>query len=387
MASIDERTAPRLRTREDLLQLIRANEDVTRAELVELTRMSRSTVNQAVGRLLADGRITESEARAQGRGSGSGRPATRLRAVADGAPVAGIDFGHNHVHVAVADALGKSIADERVSLDVDLRATDAMDVAVDLLEKIRRDQGIDQLSTLVAGIPGPLDTRTGLVRSPTILSSWVGLAPADELRARLHDVEHVHVENDAVLGAYGELRAGAGRYRRAFLYVKASHGIGAGLVIDGAPFKGANGLAGEIGHTNLPGHTEICRCGNRGCLEAVVSVQALMAQLVHTHPTTDPAQITLSTFDDGITRRLLDEAGRELGRVLASLCNLLNPDALVVGGELAAAGSSFLEGVEQAVLRHTQPATAAALEIMPAHLGIRAEVTGALQMAAAAAVR
>ncbi|ROS31350.1 ROK family transcriptional regulator [Cellulomonas sp. PhB150] len=387
MATTSERTAPRLRTREDLLHLIRANDDVTRAELVELTGMSRSTVNQSVGRLIADGRITESEALPQGRGSGSGRPAAGLKAVADGAPVAGIDFGHNHVHVAVADALGKPIADERTTLDVDLRATDAIDVAVGILTRIRAEQGIGHISSLVAGIPGPLDARTGLVRSPTILSSWVGLAPADELRRRVEDVGHVHVENDAVLGAYGELKAGAGRYRRAFLYVKASHGIGAGLVIDGVPFKGANGLAGEIGHTHLPGHTEMCRCGNRGCLESVVSVQALLAQLAHTHPGTDPAEIGLTTFTDGITQRLLDEAGRELGRVLASLCNLLNPDALIIGGELGATGSGFLDGVEATVARHAQPATAAALEIMPAALGVRAEVTGALQMAASMVVR
>lgn len=387
MSTTYERAAPRLRTREDLLQLIRAHDEVTRSELVELTGMSRSTVNQAVGRLLADGRVTESLTPGQGRGSGSGRPAARLKAVAAGAPVAGIDFGHNHVHVAVADALGTVIADERTTLEVDLHATDAMDAAVDLLARLRRDQGIDHVSNLVAGIPGPLDARTGLVRSPTILSSWVGLAPAEELRRRVAGIEHVHVENDAVLGAYGELRSGAGRYRRAFLYVKASHGIGAGLVIDGVPFKGANGLAGEIGHTHLSGHTEMCRCGNRGCLEAVVSVQALLAQLAHTHPSADPATITLSTFDDGITQRLLDEAGRELGRVLAGLCNLLNPDALIVGGELGASGTAFLEGVEVAMNRHAQPATAAALEILPASLGVRAEVTGALQLAAAMAVK
>lgn len=380
MAATYERTSPRDRTREDLFQLIRAREEVTRTEIVELTGMSRSTVNNAIGRLLAEGRVTETEMQAKGPGSGSGRPATGLKAVATGAPVAAIDFGHNHIHVALADALGRALGDERVTLDVDLRATDAMDIGADLLGKLREEHGVDRLSSLVAGIPGPLDARTGLVRSPTILSSWVGLAPAQELERRIG--APVIVQNDAMLGAYGELKAGAGRHHRSFLYIKASHGIGAGLVIDGKPYAGATGLAGEIGHTHLSGRTELCRCGNRGCLEAVVSVQSLLEQVAHTRPNADPGSITLMALDDTITHRILNEAGRTLGGVLAGLCNLLNPDALIIGGELGATGTPLLDGVASSIQRHTQPATAAAMEILPASLGVRAELTGALQLAA-----
>jgi predicted NBD/HSP70 family sugar kinase len=382
-----ERGSPRDRTREDLYQLIRSRNEATRTELVELTGISRSTVNHAIGRLLAEGRVTETETRAKGPGSGSGRPATCLRAVASGLPVAAIDFGHNHIQVAIGDALGRSLGEERVRLDVDLRATEAINIAVDLLAKLRSENAVDRLSSLVAGIPGPVDAKTGLVRSPTILSSWVGLAPAQELEHRIGLPVHVHVENDAVLGAYGELKAGAGRHHPSFLYIKASHGIGAGMVIDGQTYKGATGSAGEIGHTHLAGRTELCRCGNRGCLEAVVSVQSLLAQVAHTHPNVDPDAISLDALDDTITHRLLNEAGRTLGRVLADLCNLLNPGALIIGGELGAAGTSLLEGVEASVERYAQPATAAAIEILPASLGVRAELTGALHLAASLAMR
>ncbi len=382
-----ERGSPRDRTREDLYQLIRSRDEATRTELVELTGISRSTVNHAINRLLAEGRVTETDTRAKGPGSGSGRPATCLRAVASGVPVAAIDFGHNHIQVAIGDALGRSLGEERVRLDVDLRATEAINIAVDLLAKLRSENAVDRLSSLVAGIPGPVDAKTGLVRSPTILSSWVGLAPAQELERRIGLPVHVHVENDAVLGAYGELKAGAGRHHPSFLYIKASHGIGAGMVIDGQTYKGATGIAGEIGHTHLAGRTELCRCGNRGCLEAVVSVQSLLAQVAHTHPNVDPDTISLDALDDTITHRLLNEAGRTLGRVLADLCNLLNPGALIIGGELGAAGTSLLEGVEASVERYAQPATAAAIDILPASLGVRAELTGALHLAASLAMR
>ena len=385
MTATYERHSPRDRTREDLYQLIRVREETTRAELVEITGMSRSTVNHAIGKLLVEGRVMETEIQVKGPGSGSGRPATGLKAVASGAPIAGIDFGHNHIHVAIADALGRSLGEDRMRIDVDLRAGDAMDIAADLLATLRRDQGVDRLGSLVAGIPGPVDTRTGLVRSSTILSSWVGLAPAQELERRIGAA--VHVENDAVLGAYGELKAGAGRHHPSFLYIKASHGIGAGLVLNGELYKGVTGIAGEIGHTYLAGRTELCRCGNRGCLEAVVSVQSLLDQVAHTHPNVDAGAISLDSLDDTITHRLLNEAGRTLGGVLADLCNLLNPGALIIGGELGSAGISLLEGIEASVERYAQPATAAAVEVLPARLGVRAELTGALQLAATMALR
>ncbi|WP_328884999.1 ROK family transcriptional regulator [Streptomyces sp. NBC_00316] len=371
--------SPRDRTREDVFRLIRSGSSMTRAQLVKLTGLPRSTVNHAVTRLLAEGRVTEAEAEVKGPGSGSGRPAAVLRAAARQAPVAAIDFGHNHINVALADSLGRPLAEEHMVLDVDLRATEAIDLAVRLLDELRSSQGVDDPAAIVAGVPGPLDIDTGLVRSPTILSSWVGLAPRQELERRL-DVP-VHVENDAVLGAYGEMHLGAGRRHADFLYIKASHGIGAGLVVGGQPYRGSLGLAGEIGHTPLPGHTEMCRCGNRGCLETVVSVTSLDAQISHTHPNVESGLLRLGHADDHITRRILDDAGRTLGGILAVLCNLLNPAALIIGGELGASGSAFIEGITTAVHRHAQPATVACLDIVPASLGIRAELMGALQLA------
>ena len=385
MAVTYERFSLRERTREDLYHLICAHSNVTRPDLMELTGFSRSTVNHAVGQLLADGRVIEAELVVKGPGSGSGRPATQLIAVASGAPVGGIDFGHNHIQVAVADALGRPLGERLIQIDVDVLATQAMDLAAGLIADLRKEHSLDPLSSIVAGIPGPVDVRTGLVRSPTILSSWVQLAPADELERRLGTP--VHIENDAVLGAYGELHRGAGAGLSNFLYIKASHGIGASLVIGGQPYKGATGLAGEIGHTHLPGHTESCRCGNRGCLEAVISVQAIRDQIAHAHPQLDADSIDLSAPPDEVTARILNEAGRTLGRVFAAFCDLLNPEALVIGGELGAASPELLDGIKASVARHSQPGTAATLKVVPAELGVRAELVGALELAAARATR
>ncbi|SOD73589.1 predicted NBD/HSP70 family sugar kinase [Jatrophihabitans sp. GAS493] len=385
MTSATDNVSPRDRTREDLYQLVRNGNEVTRSELAQLAGLSRSTVNHAVGRLLAEGRIVEAEARTKGRGSGSGRPGVSLSAVASGAPVAGIDFGHSHVTVAVADRLGRELGRGHLVLDVDLNARDAMDFAAETMRQLREEHSIDHLSSVVAGVPGPIDSRTGTVRSPTILMSWVGLAPGQELQARLG--VPVHIENDAVLGAYGEQQAGAGRHHSDFLYVKASDGIGASMVLNGRSYTGANGLAGEIGHTKLPGRTELCRCGDLGCLEAVISVKAVREQIAHTHPSSDQQKVQIHEFQDAVTDRILNEAGRTLGRPLAELCNLLNPSALIIGGELGAAGKALIDGVEASVRRHAQPATAANIEILAAELSVRAELTGAIRLAAELASR
>jgi len=339
--------------------------------------MSRSAVNGAVAGLLADARVTEVETEQNGPGTGSGRPGVKL--VATGGPVAGLDFGHNHLHVAIADTFGKIVGDRRVEIDVDLAATEAMDAAADLLEELRRELGLDRVEAVVAGIPGPVDVRTGLVQSPTILSGWVGRSPVEELTRRIG--VPVHVENDAALGAMGELYAGAGRSHQHFLYVKASHGIGAALVLGGALYRGGTGLAGEIGHTNLPGSTELCRCGSRGCLEAVVSVDYIREQVTHTHPGLSAEEIPLDDDADSVSRRILEDSGRVLGRVVSVLCNLVNPTAVIVGGELRSSNNCFVAGVDEAVQRCALPAAAEELFVTRAELGTFAELRGAIELA------
>ncbi|MGW2282395.1 ROK family transcriptional regulator [Streptomyces sp. NPDC001770] len=376
-----DRLSPRNRTREEVFRVIQGGGALTRAQLVEATGLSRSTVNHAVSRLIAEERVKEEDPEAKGPGSGSGRPAGVLRCVPGGASSAALDFGHTHIKVAVVDDTGRMLAQRRADLDVDLRASEAMDAAADMLAELRGEHGVDDLATVVAGIPGPLDAATGLVRSPTILSSWVGLDPGRELERRLG--LRVHVENDAVLGAYGELRCGAGQGYSDFLYVKASHGIGAGMVLGGEPYRGALGIAGEIGHTPLPGYTELCRCGRRGCLEAVVSVESVKAQIAHTHPGLGSGASFGDRPDDPTTWRILNDAGRILGEVLSVLSNLLNPAAVIIGGELGAAGGALLEGVAATVQRSAQPAIAASLDVLPAQLGRDAELIGAAALAAA----
>jgi predicted NBD/HSP70 family sugar kinase len=299
--------------------------------------------------------------------------------------VVGIDFGHAHVGVAIADTAGEVLAESRQGADVDHHADEVLDTSARMTRYLLSQAGVplSQVIAVVAGLPGPVDPRTRALRPPAILAAWAGRDAGHELATRLG--RPAEVANDADLGALGELRYGAGRGRQDFVYVKASHGVGAGLVLGGRIYRGAAGIAGEIGHTSLPDATEWCRCGNRGCLETVVSLGPLSRRLarIGIPPATGGAGWPVSLLqENALAVRALTEAGRILGRALADLCNCLNPEAVILGGEIGTAGPPLVAGVRESIDRYAQPAAAEAVQVLAAGLGTRSELMGAVALAA-----
>lgn len=374
-----ESSTRRLRTEELLTGALREHGPATRAELSRLTGLSRSAIGAGVQALLTDGRIGERTADGGGQ---RGRPSRPLALVARRGLVVGIDFGHSHVTAALARTTGEVLAERRVDVEVDTEPQRALDASVAIVTALLAARGVAmaEILAVAAGIPGPLDLETAYVGSATILGDWSDIDPRSELSSRLGIA--VVTGNDANMGAQGELRFGAARPYRDFLYVKASHGIGAGLVLNGRTYPGATGVAGEIGHTQVPGATSLCRCGNRGCLETVVSVAEIRRRLGHVLPPgTDLTQLSAVVVGSTAAVRVITDAGRTIGRALADLCNCLNPAAIVLGGELGAAGPALVAGVRESVDRYSQPATSAAVKIHTAQLGTRSEVMGAVATA------
>jgi predicted NBD/HSP70 family sugar kinase len=273
------------------------------------------------------------------------------------------------------------LGERRLALDVDHDSTRALDAAAALLEELLDEVAIDRSQLVGAGmgVPGPIDRRTGTVGS-SILPGWNGLEPGRELSARLG--LHVEVDNDANLGALGEHRFGAGRGLTEVVYVKLATGIGSGLILRGALHRGATGIAGELGHVQVQADGVVCNCGGRGCLQTVASVPTLLdaARAAHGPDLTLQGLIELVAAGDFGARRIIGEAGRAVGRVLSDLCNFVNPEAIIVGGDLSAAGEPLLAGIREAIDRHALPGAAEAVEVRPATLGERAEVLGALAL-------
>ncbi|HKC29087.1 MAG TPA: ROK family protein, partial [Jatrophihabitans sp.] len=162
-----------------------------------------------------------------------------------------------------------------------------------------------------------------------------------------------------------------------------STGIGAGLILGGRIHHGARGRAGEIGHVPVDPAGPVCRCGNRGCLETVASVsQVLLAmQPRHGERLTLAQVVQLTRHGDPGALRVVCDAGRMIGRVLADVVSNLNPEMLVLGGELAAAGAPFVDGVKESVERYAQPGIARDLRIELGALAGRSELIGAAALA------
>ncbi len=365
-----------------VLDALRRAGTASRAQLMAGTGLSRTTVAGVIADLQARGLIVQRPMDDHRRGPVRGRPPVGFGLNASAGAAVGIDFGHRHVRVAVADLSSTVLAERHAEMDVDAGAPAALDAATELVGEVLAMASVDRDRVVAAGIglPGPIDRRTGIVGSSSILPSWTGLNAASELERRLG--LRIEVENDANLGALAEVSFGAASHLEDVVYVKMSSGIGAGLVLGGRLYLGANGVAGELGHVQVRPDGMVCRCGSRGCLETVASAGALIDLLggVHGRDLTVAQICELVAAGDAGTRRVVNDAGRAVGRVLGDLCNSLNPAAIVIGGELSSAGDPLFDGIRDGVHRYAQPGTARNLEVLRAALGERAEVLGALAL-------
>ena len=361
-----------------VVDALRRSGTASRSELASLTGLSRTTVASLVADLQSRGLIVEQSDGRVGP-AGRGRPPAILRLDASAGAALGVDFGHAHVRVAVADLSSTVLAERFVELEVDDDAATALDTAARLATEVLAEAGIERSRVIGAGmaVSGPIDRHTGTIAS-TVIPAWAGIKAGEELTRRLE--VPVELDNDANLGALAEVSFGAGRGLADVVYAMVSSGVGAGLVLNGRLHHGATGIAGELGHVRVRDDGAVCRCGNRGCLETIASTGALLALLrpAHGPDLTLRGMLELVAGGDIAARRLVADAGRAVGRALADLCNHLNPAAIIVGGDLSAAGEPLLEGVREAVDRYALPGAAQAVEVKAGVLGERAEVLGAL---------
>ena len=372
----------RERNRAEVIDVLRRERLASRADIARLSGLSRTTVSSLVTELQESGLVVEADVEIPaGPSANRGRPGVLLALEPSAGTAIGIDFGHSHVRVAIADLSSRVLAERERAIDVDHAAGAALDSAAELVEAVLDEAGGDRGRVLAVGmgLPGPVDRATGTVGSSVILPGWSGLRPAAELEARIGLA--VRVDNDANLGALGELTFGAAVGARDLVYLKIASGIGSALVLGGHLHRGATGIAGELGHVIVDPQGQVCRCGNRGCLETVAAGPALAALMRHSHGDLDVGGlIGLTDSGDLGARRVVSDAGRSIGRVLADVVNLVNPELIVVGGELSTSGDSLIEGISESIRRYALPAAAEAVRVRAAVLGDRAEVLGALAL-------
>jgi glucokinase-like ROK family protein len=372
-----------------VIHALRDEGQISRAEIARRTGLSRSTVSSLVSDLQADGLVVERPEPGSAFGAQGGRPPILLSFDASAGAAVGIDFGHSHLRVAVSDLASTILSERKLPLDTDHDAQQGLELAAEMVSDALADAGVPRTAVIGAGmgLPGPIEQVEGIVGSSAILPGWIGMTAATEMRRRL-DIP-VMVDNDANLGALAEAAFGAGRDAGDLIYLKVSSGIGAGLILNGRLYRGSAGLAGELGHVLVDPDGIVCRCGNRGCLETVAATGALVDLLRRSHgeDLTVDAMLDAARAGDLGCRRVIDDAGRALGQVVATLLNVLNPELLVVGGDLAGAGDLLLDGVRESVSRAALPEAARRAEVVAGVLGERAQVLGALALVVSEADR
>jgi predicted NBD/HSP70 family sugar kinase len=361
-----------------LLHLIREEVAVTRADLARATGLARSTVAQRVDTLLANGLVHDTG----GSVSTGGRPPAVLAFNRDAGIVLVADLGATHARVAASDLAGTPIAERAADLDIAAgpeRVLEWVDERfAELLEEVGRSAA--EVRGIGVGVPGPVEFDSGRPVNPPIMPGWDDFPIPDWFAGRYR--APVLVDNDVNIMARGEHRL-HWRETEHLLLIKVGTGIGCGIVADGHIHRGARGAAGDIGHIRATSSEDvICRCGNIGCLEAIAGGQALAERLAAQG--TDAAQsrdvVRLVRSGHAGAIRMVRDAGRTLGEVLAGTVNFFNPAVIVIGGDIAEAHAQLLAGVREGIFSRSLPLATRDLRIVPSRLGDRAGVIGAATM-------
>jgi predicted NBD/HSP70 family sugar kinase len=364
----------------ELLQLFRTGEVATRGELQRVSGLARSTVGYKVDTLLVAGYLVEDGSIVDGRG----RPSTRLRVNDQATTILVADLGATHGRLAVGtpagDVLVESVIDSNIGKGPEAALAMVTRRLDQLLKRSRRTRS--SLRGTAIGVPGPVNLKTGRIARSISMPGW------DNYPVRDHLVDYFGVpavmDNDANLMGLGEQRR---IYPNAHqvLFIKVGTGIGASVIIDGELLRGTDSAEGDIGHAKITGVQETCSsCGARGCLAAIASGRAMVRDLrrLGQEPSTTRDIVQLVRVGDPDAVRIVTAAGRALGDVLSTAVSLLNPDVVVIGGDIAHAHERFLLGVRETLLARSQPLATARLTIAPSALGDRAGIMGAAAMVA-----
>ena len=314
--------------------------------------------------------------------SSGGRPPSRFAFNPTARLVLAADVGATHVIVAVTDLSGTVLAEHRMTQQVADGPEAVLDQVIGqgktLLASVgRRD---DELAGIGIGLPGPVEHDTGRPVKPPIMPGWDGFDVVRYVQRCLP--VPVLVDNDVNIMALGE-RASHWSKHSNFFFVKVATGIGSGIISNGELQRGANGTAGDLGHVQLSrGEDVLCACGNFGCLEALASgpaiAHALRQQGLDAEKGTDVLRLVAQGNLQAI--QALRQAGRDIGDVLATVVNLLNPSVIVVGGSIGESGEHLVAGIREVVYRRSPPLATSHLRISISIAGDRAAVLGASQM-------
>ena len=363
----------------ELFQLLRDGTLRTRAELAATTGLARSTIALRVSELIELGLVSPvNDAQSTG-----GRPSSQFALNQTARVVLAADLGATHATIAVSNLSGKILTRTSGPIDIADGPESVLSWMIEVGKKQLAELGLAAADVISIGIglPGPVEHDSGRPVNPPIMPGWDGY----DVPARVHqdfDVP-VLVDNDVNIMALGEQAFAWPRVEN-LIFVKVATGIGSGVISSGTLQRGAQGIAGDIGHVRIArGDGVACHCGNLGCLEAMASGPAIAKNLrALGHDVESNASVIELVREGNIDAiQAIRQAGRDLGEVLTACVSLMNPSVIVVGGSMAAVGEHIIAGVREIIYTRSMPLATSHLTIAASAAGAEAAILGASLLA------
>lgn len=314
-----------------VLEAVRTGGPMSRADIARLTCLAPQTVSNIAKELQTTGFLRERVRRRASRG----QPPKELEINPSGGYTVGLQLDHHQLTGVLVNLTG-DVLEQTTKAYACASPGVAIPAMVEMINKLVRARRITRRRVLGVGsvMPGPFDVQGLTSVGPTTLPGWEGVNLPAELAKRLN--LPAFVENDATAAAVGERFYGAARGLQQFIYIYIGMGLGSGIIVDGQPYRGAWGNAGEIGHMVIAPEGLPCPCGNRGCLEQYVSVHSAIRTLGAAGHAVEGPECLASLLEqqDSTLSSWLDDAASKLRVALCSLENLLDPEAVLIGGYL-----------------------------------------------------
>lgn len=296
--------------------------------------------------------------------------------------VLALDIGGTKLAAGMVTRSGELLASERRETDRSAAPPAIMDALEEMARVVRR-QSPGPLDAVGISYGGPVDYHSGVTVTCHHLDGWEGIPLRDEMERRL--AAPAYMDNDANAAALGEAMFGAGKGHDYLLYMTVSSGIGGGIIAGGRVYRGATGMAGEIGHMTVLPDGPVCACGRRGCLEALASGWSIarrareaiaagetgsrLARMQQEEPLTAQAVAAAAIADDPLALRIMNETAEFLALGIGAAVNLLNPTLVIIGGGVSKAGAVLFDPLRARLGHYILDANCQAVSVVPAALG------------------
>ena len=378
-----------------ILDVIRKKGPISRIEIAELTNLTPATVTNITSELIDSKLIVEGEV---GESSG-GRKPIMLRIRSDYYRVIGVYIGARKIKIMVSDLMANSKYNKEISYeesDISYEEiAEIMEAEIKSIKEKYENQG-KKVVGIGIGINGIVDTANGvLIFAPNL--SWRNVRIKEELENKFNIP--VFVDNNTRTMALGESWFGTGKNSNNFFCMNIDYGVGGSFFLEDKIYRGISFGAGEIGHTTVDINGEMCSCGNRGCLETVASVKSLRKKVYEGYISNKKSMIfegrqinsiedihsayifEAANMGDEFAISLIRQVGEKIGIGIANIINTLNPELVIINGEIISTGEILLEPIRQTVLERGFRSSVNATKIVLSKLGSIAYLKGAVALA------